>query len=226
MGSNCTEHHICCYHHHHHHQSVSFILFWVFVFPFLQGNPFVFPFLQGNPFVSFLSHLMAFGRVGWVMWKMQQQLLLPAAAAPAITQSCQPGPRVTWKGEWFAGMELWPWCKSWEEIRSRKLPFWLNPSPNSSSFPLPSNWPNHPEKTAPCTLRAHFDMEVYNFDVGSEHPKGAAAHRDFYIQGLTVLYELGSDQSNPGHFLSTMNFSIYKRMKKVSPSRPLSNQLN
>lgn len=53
-------------------------------------------------------------------------------------------------------------------------------------------------------------MEVYSFDVGSEHPKGAAAHRDFYIQGLTVLYELGSDQSN----LFTMNFSIYKRMKK------------
>lgn len=57
-------------------------------------------------------------------------------------------------------------------------------------------------------------MEVYSFDVGLEHPKGAAAHRDFYIQKLTVLYELGSDQSNPHHLLSTMNFSVYKRMKK------------
>lgn len=62
--------------------------------------------------------------------------------------------------------------------------------------------------TAQSPLRAHIDEEVYDLDVGSGHPNGAAAIKGSFVQRLTVLRDLSSDRSNPGQFLS-MYFVLF-----------------
>lgn len=56
--------------------------------------------------------------------------------------------------------------------------------------------------TAQSPLRVHIDKGVYDLDVGSGHPNGAAAIKGSFVQRLTVLRDLSSDRRNPGRFLS------------------------
>ena len=74
-----------------------------------------------------------------------------------------------------------------------------------------------PGITAQSPSRVHIDKEVYDLDVGSGHPSGAAATKGSFVQRLTVLRDLSSDRSNPGRFLSMMNSSQYERIGKVRP---------
>ena len=74
-----------------------------------------------------------------------------------------------------------------------------------------------PGITAQSPSRAHIDKEVYDLDVGSGHPNGAAAIKGSFVQRLTVLRDLSSDRSNPGRFLSMTNFPQYERTGKVRP---------
>ena len=74
-----------------------------------------------------------------------------------------------------------------------------------------------PGITAQSPPRAHIDEEVYDLDVGSGHPNGAAAIKGSFVQRLTVLRDLSSDRSNPGRFLSMTDFSQYERTGEVRP---------
>ena len=57
--------------------------------------------------------------------------------------------------------------------------------------------------TAQSPPRVLIDEGVYDLDVGSGHPNGAAAIKGSFVQRLTVLRDLSSDRRNPGQFLST-----------------------
>jgi len=57
--------------------------------------------------------------------------------------------------------------------------------------------------TAQSPQRDLIDERVYDLDVGSGHPNGAAAIKGSFVQRLIVLRDLSSDRSNPGQFLST-----------------------
>lgn len=74
-----------------------------------------------------------------------------------------------------------------------------------------------PGITAQSPPRVHIDEEVYDLDVGSGHPNGAAAIKGSFVQRLIVLRDLSSDRSNPGRFLSMSYFSQYERTGKVRP---------
>lgn len=74
-----------------------------------------------------------------------------------------------------------------------------------------------PGITAQSPSRVRIDEEVYDLDVGSGHPSGAAAAKGSFVQRLIVLRDLSSDRSNPGRFLSMMNSSQYERIGKVRP---------
>ena len=74
-----------------------------------------------------------------------------------------------------------------------------------------------PGITAQSPSRAHIDRGVYDLDVGSGHPNGAAAIKGSFVQRLTVLRDLSSDRSNPGRFLSMPYSPQYERTGKVGP---------
>lgn len=65
-----------------------------------------------------------------------------------------------------------------------------------------------PGITAQSHPRVLIDDGVYDLDVGSGHPNGAAAIKGSFVQRLTVLRDLSSDRSNPGRFLS-INFKLF-----------------
>lgn len=68
--------------------------------------------------------------------------------------------------------------------------------------------------TAQSFLRAPITERVYDLDVGSGHPIGAAAIKGSFVQRLIVLRDLSSDRSNPGQFLSmTVFFPVRKDRK-------------
>lgn len=72
-----------------------------------------------------------------------------------------------------------------------------------------------PGITAQSPPRAHIDKGVYDLDVGSGHPNGAAAIKGSFVQRLIVLRDLSSDRSNPGQFLSvTLLFLVRKDRKR------------
>ena len=75
-----------------------------------------------------------------------------------------------------------------------------------------------PGITAQSPPRAHIDKEVYDLDVGSGQPNGATAIKGSFVQRLTVLRDLSSDRSNPGRFLSIINFSQYERTREMGPT--------
>lgn len=88
-----------------------------------------------------------------------------------------------------------------------------------------------PGITAQSPSRAHIDRGVYDLDVGSGHPNGAAAIKGSFVQRLTVLRDLSSDRSNPGRFLSMTHSPQYERIGKVGPipqarPPPLSSETN
>lgn len=78
--------------------------------------------------------------------------------------------------------------------------------------------------TALSFPRAHIDERVYDLDVGSGHPNGAAAIKGSFVQRLIVLRDLSSDRSNPGRFLSMSTHPQYERagvggpLLKASPT--------
>ena len=74
-----------------------------------------------------------------------------------------------------------------------------------------------PGITAQSPPRVRIDEGVYDLDVGSGHPSGAAATKGSFVQRLTVLRDLSSDRSNPGRFLSMMSSSQYERTGKAWP---------
>lgn len=88
-----------------------------------------------------------------------------------------------------------------------------------------------PGITAQSPPRAHIDREVYDLDVGSGHPNGAAAIKGSFVQRLIVLRDLSSDRSDPGRFLSMIRPSLVRkdresRANTIKHALPLSNDLN
>merc|ERR1712076_70917 len=65
--------------------------------------------------------------------------------------------------------------------------------------------------TAQSSPRALIDEGVYDLDVGSGHPNGAAAIKGSFVQRLIVLRDLSSDRSNPGQFLSMICPSLVRK---------------
>merc|ERR1712212_714090 len=72
--------------------------------------------------------------------------------------------------------------------------------------------------TAQSPPRALIDKGVYDLDVGSGHPNGAAAIKGSFVQRLTVLRDLSSDRSNPGQFLSTYRSFLVRKDRKEEAS--------
>lgn len=74
-----------------------------------------------------------------------------------------------------------------------------------------------PGITALSSSRAHIKKKVYDLDVGSGHPGGAAAAKGSFVQRLIVLRDLSSDRSNPGQFLSMICYFQYERIEITKP---------
>lgn len=88
-----------------------------------------------------------------------------------------------------------------------------------------------PGITAQSPPRAHIDEEVYDLDVGSGHPNGAAAIKGSFVQRLIVLRDLSSDRSDPGRFLSVNRSSLVRkdrenRANTIKHALPPSNDSN
>lgn len=71
-----------------------------------------------------------------------------------------------------------------------------------------------PGITAQSPPRAHIDKEVYDLDVGSGQPNGAAAIKGSFVQRLIVLRDLSSDRSNPGRFLSMNRLLLVRKDRR------------
>lgn len=146
---------------------------------------------------------------------------------PVELQNQQP-PHITFTPTGYTHlMGDWPAFFGWGDLGEKQIlqkldhKSRLRATPQSAnSNQIQYNWSMDqatPGITAQSPPRVRIDGEVYDLDVGSGHPSGAAATKGSFVQRLIVLRDLSSDRSNPGRFLSMMSSSQYERIGKARP---------